>query len=308
MLIKYILKRLLQTIPSVFGILTLIFFSIHLIPGDPVDTILGENALPTDKIELTKNLNLDKPIITQYFIYLKNILMLDAGNSIHTHQPVFNEILERFPATLFLTVVSICIAVIIAFPLGILSALKHDKFIDFVSRIVSLLGVSTPNFWLGPMLIIIFAIYLKLLPVSGNDNIFSVILPAITLALHLSAILTRMIRTTILEVLNEPYLLVAKSKGIPYYMVILKHTLKNSLIPVITIMGLQFGGLLSGAIIVETVFSWPGIGRLLITAINTRDYPLVQSCVLFISVLFILVNLITDICYSIVDPRIKLDR
>jgi len=305
MIIKYILKRLVQVIPTIFGIITLIFFSIHLIPGDPVDIMLGENALPIAKMELKKNLNLDKPIIEQYLIYLKNIIFLNAGNSIFSHQPVFKEILARFPATLQLTILSIIIAIIIALPLGIISAVKKDSFIDFFSRILSLSGISIPNFWLGPMLIILFSIWLNLLPVSGKDNFLSYILPALTLGSHLAAVLTRMIRTSMLDVLKEHYILTARAKGLNKFVILFKHTFKNALIPVITIIGLQFGSLLSGSIIVESVFAWPGIGKLLITAISTRDYPLVQSCVLFISVLFVFVNLITDICYSFVDPRIK---
>ncbi|HPQ18150.1 MAG TPA: ABC transporter permease, partial [bacterium] len=186
MIIKYILKRLVQVIPTIFGIITLIFFSIHLIPGDPVDIMLGENALPIAKMELKKNLNLDKPIIEQYLIYLKNIIFLNAGNSIFSHQPVFKEILARFPATLQLTILSIIIAIIIALPLGIISAVKKDSFIDFFSRILSLSGISIPNFWLGPMLIILFSIWLNLLPVSGKDNFLSYILPALTLGSHLA--------------------------------------------------------------------------------------------------------------------------
>ena len=305
MIIKYILKRLVQVIPTIFGIITLIFFSIHLIPGDPVDIMLGENALPIAKMELKKNLNLDKPIIEQYLIYLKNIIFLNAGNSIFSHQPVFKEILGRFPATLQLTILSIIIAIIIALPLGIISAVKKDSLIDFFSRILSLSGISIPNFWLGPMLIILFSIWLNLLPVSGKDNFLSYILPALTLGSHLAAVLTRMIRTSMLDVLKEHYILTARAKGLNKFVILFKHTFKNALIPVITIIGLQFGSLLSGSIIVESVFAWPGIGKLLITAISTRDYPLVQSCVLFISVLFVFVNLITDICYSFVDPRIK---
>jgi peptide/nickel transport system permease protein len=305
-MLKYIIKRILQVFPSIFGVITLIFFSIHLIPGDPVDIMLGETALASNKEEMRLELNLDKPIIEQYIIFLKKIAVFDFGKSFFHKQPVQNLIFERFPATFNLTLASILVALLISLPLGILSAVKKNSFIDYISRLVAMAGISIPNFWLGPMLVIIFSIYLGLLPVSGSDKFSSIILPAITLGASLAAILTRIIRTSMLDVLNEKYIITARSKGLNNFDILFKHTFKNALIPVITIIGLQFGGLLSGAIIVESVFAWPGLGRLLINAINTRDYPVVQFTVLFISVIFIFVNLFTDICYTFVDKRIKL--
>ena len=304
---NYVLKRIIWLFPIVLGVITLVFFLIHFIPGDPVDIMLGENARPIDKQMLHHELGLDKPLISQYFDFLKKIGQGNLGQSLHSKQPVLSIILHKYPATLELMLAAIFIALIISMPLGILSALKQYSLMDHTSLIISLLGISMPNFWLGPLLIILFALKLGWLPVSGRGGISHLILPAITLGTAMAAILTRMIRSSLLEVLEEDYIIAAKAKGLAYKRVILKHALKNALIPVVTIVGLQIGTLLTGSIITEMIFAWPGLGRLTIQAIYTRDYPLVQGCVLVIAMSYVLVNLLTDLVYTFIDPRIHYD-
>ncbi len=304
MAFNYVLKRILWLFPIVLGVITLVFFLIHFIPGDPVDIMLGENARPMDKQLLHHELGLDKPLFSQYINFLKNIAQGNLGESLHSKQPVLSIILKKYPATMELMLAAIIVALIISMPLGILSALKQYSFMDNTSLIISLLGISMPNFWLGPLLIILFSLQLGWLPVSGRGGISHLILPAITLGTAMAAILTRMIRSSLLDVLDEEYITTAKAKGLPYKRVILKHALKNALIPVITIVGLQIGALLTGSIITEMIFAWPGLGRLTIQAIYTRDYPLVQGCVLVIAMSYVLVNLLTDIVYTFIDPRI----
>jgi len=304
MAFNYVLKRILWLFPIVLGVITLVFFLIHFIPGDPVDIMLGENARPMDKQLLHHELGLDKPLFSQYINFLKNIAQGDLGESLHSKQPVLSIILKKYPATMELMLAAIIVALIFSMPLGILSALKQYSFMDNTSLIISLLGISMPNFWLGPLLIILFSLQLGWLPVSGRGGISHLILPAITLGTAMAAILTRMIRSSLLDVLDEDYITTAKAKGLPYKKVILKHALKNALIPVITIVGLQIGALLTGSIITEMIFAWPGLGRLTIQAIYTRDYPLVQGCVLVIAMSYVLVNLLTDMVYTFIDPRI----
>lgn len=304
---RYILKRLLSLIPVMFGVVTAVFLLAHLIPGDPVDIMLGETAQPAQKEELRKYLKLDLPIHEQYIEYLKGLSTGNLGTSIRSRKPVIEEILTRFPATLELALASIIVAVLIAFPAGIIAAIKRDTLYDHTSLLFSLIGLSMPNFWLGPLLILIFSIKLDLLPVSGRAGIFHIILPAVTMGLGMAAILTRLIRSSMLDELTQDYVRTAVAKGVPRKRVVLLHILKNSMIPVLTVLGLQFGALLAGSIITETIFSWPGIGRLTINAINSRDYPLVQGCVLFIALFYVLVNLLTDLIYSVFDPRIRYD-
>ncbi len=305
---RYIIKRLVLLLPVVFGVATLVFFLIHLIPGDPVEVMLGETALPSAKEELRRNLGLDKGLAEQYLIFLRDTVKGDLGNSLHTKRPVLTTIIERYPATLQLTVSAVIIALLISIPAGIISAVKKDSFADRGVMLFALLGVSIPNFWLGPLLIILFSIQLGWLPVAGREGIYHLILPAITLGMGMSAILSRMTRASMLEVLNKEYIITARAKGLSKSVIILKHGLKNALIPVITVIGLQFGALLAGAVITETIFSWPGIGRLMIQGIYTRDYPLVQGCILIIALSYVLINLITDILYSYIDPRIKYEK
>ncbi len=305
---NYILRRLLLTIPVVFGVSTLVFLFIHLIPGDPVEVMLGESARPADLEELRRGLGLDKPISEQYLLFLKGLLTGDLGTSIHTGGAVMTTILKRLPATVELTVSSMSVALLLSIPLGVISASKQYSLLDNGSMFFALVGISMPNFWLGPLLILLFSVNLGWLPVSGRGGLTHLILPAITLGTALTAKLTRMTRSSVLEILHEDYITTARSKGLLEYMVIFKHALRNALIPVITIIGIQFGALLSGALITETVFAWPGVGRLTITAIQKRDYPLVQGCVLFIAFSYVFVNLITDLAYAWVDPRIRFEK
>jgi peptide/nickel transport system permease protein len=304
-MINYIIRKILFLIPVIFGVITLVFFFIHIIPGDPLDIMLGESAIQADKELLKKELRLDRPIYEQYIYYLKNIFKGDIGISIHSREKVMNMILSRFPATIELAISSMIIAMLISIPAGVISALRHNSIFDNISIIFSLIGISMPSFWLGPILIIIFSIKLNVLPVSGRGGLSHLILPSITLGTAMAAILSRMIRASLLDVLNEDYLLTARAKGLKESVIIIKHALMNAIIPAITILSLQFGALLSGSIIVETIFSWPGFGRLTIQAIDTRDYPLVQGCILVISLSYVVINFITDIIYAYVDPRIS---
>ncbi len=302
---EYLLRRVFLTVPTVLGVLTLVFFLIHMIPGDPVDAILGETAQAADKASMRKDLKLDLPILEQYGLYLKGFFAGDLGESIVFNRPVLEVILERLPATMLLGGASILFAIALSFPLGIVSALYKDKAPDRLALLASLLGISIPNFWLGPLLIIFFSVHLRLVPASGFGGFEHIILPSITLGSGLAAILTRMVRSSLLESIREDYIRTARAKGLSSSTVILKHALRNSLIPIITVLGLQVGALLAGSIITETIFSWPGIGTLTIQGIRNRDYPLVQGCILLIAFFYVLSNLITDISYAFADPRIR---
>ena len=291
---------------TIVGAVTLVFFFLHMIPGDPVEVMLGETAQQADKDQLREELGLNLPVHLQYGRFIAGVFQGDLGDSYFYRRPVLQVIAERVPATVELAVTAFLVAGLIAIPLGIIAALREGTVVDNASVLFSLLGVSMPNFWLGPLLIILFSITLGWFPVSGRGGMSSVVLPAITLGTALAAVLSRMTRASLLERLGEDYLTVARAKGLPEWRVIMKHALRNALIPVITVMGLQFGALLSGAIITENVFSWPGIGTLLINAIEARDYPLVQGCILFITLSYVLINLVTDLLYGWVDPRIRL--
>ncbi len=303
---RFLVRRLLLLAPVVLGVSTLVFFLIHLIPGDPVDLMLGETAQQVDRALLRHELHLDEPLLTQYGRFLGGLARADLGRSLHMRRPVVGLILERYPATLELAVAAMIIALAIAIPLGALAAAYHQKALDYLSLLFALVGASIPNFWLGPMLILLFSLNLGWLPVSGKDGILHLILPAFTLGLAMSALLTRMTRSALLETMDREYITLARAKGLSKKTVLVKHALKNALIPILTIVGLQFGGLLAGAIVTETIFSWPGIGRLMIQAIRSRDYPLVQGCVLVISFSYLFINLATDLLYAVVDPRIRL--
>jgi peptide/nickel transport system permease protein len=302
---RYVLKRMIFFIPTLWGVLTLVFMLRPLIPGDPVDFMIGENALPADRELLRKEFNLDRPLPEQYLIFLKGAVKGDLGRSIHTRRPVVETILERLPATLELALGAMTVAILLAIPLGILSAVKKDSLLDNGSRLLAMLGVAMPNFCLGPLLIILFSIQLGLLPVAGREEPLSLLLPSITLGAGMCAILARMTRASMLEVINEDFMRAARARGLKEITVIMKHGLKNALVPVITLLGLQMGGLLAGAVITETIFSWPGMGTLLISAINSRDFPLLQGCVIVISVSYILINLLTDLAYAAVNPRVR---
>lgn len=303
----YIIRRLLLLFLVLYGVVTLVFFLIHLIPGDPVDIMLGDNAISADKEALRHDLGLDMPLRAQYLHYLSGVVRGDLGISIHNKKPVLSEILQRFPASAELMAGAMFIALLVALPLGILAAVRPYGLLDSVAMLVSFLGVSVPSFWLGLLLILLFAIQLDWLPVNERGGLNHLILPALTLGMSMAAMLSRMIRASLLEVLDEDYIRTARAKGLFERTVILKHALRNALIPVITVIGLQVGALLSGAIITESIFDWPGLGTLLLEGIHTRNYTLVQGCILFIATLYVLVNLITDIAYGWADPRVRLE-
>ncbi len=296
----------MMLVSVLLGVVTLVFFLIHMIPGDPVDIMLGENALAADKEAMRRDLGLDQPLHLQYLNYLSGVVRGDLGTSLLSRQPVLTEILSRFPASVELMAGAMFVALSLSVPLGILAAMKPRSLMDALAMLVAFLGAAIPSFWLGPLLILLFAIHLNWLPVNERGGLEHLILPALTLGTALAAILSRMIRSSLLEVLGEDYIRTARAKGLGERRVILKHALRNALIPVITIVGLQIGILLSGAIITEFIFDWPGLGTLLLQSIHTRNYPLVQGCILFIATVYVLVNLLTDIAYGWADPRVRL--
>jgi peptide/nickel transport system permease protein len=302
----FLLRRLAMLVPVLFGVLTAVFLLIHLIPGDPIDVILGEQALPAAREQLKHRLGLDAPAPVQYVRYLAATVTGDLGTSIAYDRPVARMLAERVPATVELALAAMAVAIAIALPLGLLCAVKRGRAADHAGMVAALVGVSMPNFWLGPLLILAFSVNLGWLPLSGRSGPLSFILPAITLGTAMAAILTRMIRASVLEVMHRPFVAAARAKGLSPMRVMLHHVLSNALIPVITVIGLQFGALLAGAIITETIFAWPGLGRLTVEAIQTRDYPLVQGCVLIICLGYLMASLLADLCYAVVDPRVRL--
>ncbi|KPU27569.1 peptide ABC transporter [Caloranaerobacter sp. TR13] len=302
---KYILRRLLLLIPVILGVTFIVFSIMYLTPGDPAQIILGESAPPEKVAQLREEMGLNDPFIIQYFRFVKNGLKGDFGRSYSTRRPVFSEIFARFPATLKLTIAGVLVAIIIGIPVGIISATKQYSLFDNVSMIGALLGVSMPNFWFGLMLVLVFSVMLGWFPSGGDNGLASLVLPAITLGTSAAALITRMTRSSMLEVIRQDYIRTARAKGVLEKKVINKHALKNALIPIITVVGLQFGYLLGGAVLTETVFSWPGVGRLLVDAIRQKDTPMVLASVVFVSVTFSFVNLMVDILYAYVDPRIK---
>ncbi|WP_036299893.1 nickel ABC transporter permease [Methylotenera sp. L2L1] len=299
------IKRLTSLLTVIFGVLLLTFLLIHLVPGDPVDVMLGESANVADREALRADLGLNQPLVKQFGSYLAKLMHGDLGKSIHTQTPIIELIQARYPATLKLALLSLLIGIVIGVPLGIFAALKAGRWQDFIVTIVSVRLSAMPAFWLGPVLMLIFAVWLGWLPVSGMDSGTSIILPAITLGFGLSAILTRMTRTSLLEVLNDDYIRTARAKGLSEQTVILRHALRAALLPIITIVGLQMGSLLAGTVITETIFSWDGVGRLLVESIEKRDYPVTQACVLIVALSYVLVNLATDVLYRFADPRVR---
>jgi peptide/nickel transport system permease protein len=279
---------------------------IHIVPGDPVEQMLGEGAAPGELAQLRHSLDLDQPLLQQYGHYLKQLAHGDLGQSLKYQTPVRRIIFERYPATLQLAFLALIVCVAIAIPAGILAAYRRGHAADRAIGLFTLFGLAIPNFALGPILILVFSIELGLLPVSGRGSPLSYILPAATLGAALAAILTRMVRGAMLEELSADYVRTARAKGLGTAAVLFRHAFRNALIPVITILGLQFGTLLAGTIVTETIFSWPGIGRLTVQAISSRDYPLLQGCILVISVSYVIVNLFTDLLYSFIDPRVRL--
>jgi len=304
---RYMVRRLLLTVPVLFGVITLVFSLIHLVPGDPVRSMLGEGVAEQDVADVRARLGLDKPLYVQYGAYLKGLAAGNLGTSLRTNQPVAGAILERMPATAELALAAMVVAVGVAIPLGVVAAARAGTAVDAGATTLALLGISIPNFWLGPLLAIVFSVSLGWLPVSGRGGIDHLILPAITLGAPLAAVLARVTRASVIEEVRELYVLAARARGASRVRAVVRHALRNSLIPIVTVIGLQFGAVLTGAVITETIFAWPGVGRLLIQSINFRDYPLVQGCILLIAVTYVAMNVLTDLAYVALDPRIRLD-
>ncbi len=304
-MLRFLLFRLTSAAVVVLGVVCLVFLLVHLVPGDPVEMMLGENAQTADREALREALGLDKPIAQQLRTYLYDLAHFDLGTSFSSRRPIAELIAERAPATAELAVAGLLVAVLISFPLGSIAAMRKDTPWDQGAMAFSLLGVSVPNFWMGPVLILVFSLWLGWFPVSGRDGLASLVLPAITLGTALAAVLSRMVRSTLLEVLSEDYIRTARAKGLSERQVVMHHGLRNAMLPIITLLGLQLGTLLGGAVITETVFSWPGLGKLTIDAILRRDYPVVQASVLLISLTYVGVNILTDLVYAWVDPRIR---
>lgn len=306
-MLSFFISRLASALFVVFGVSTLVFFFLHMVPGDPVEVMLGESAQPADREALRQSLGLDQPLLVQFSHYLAQLLRFDLGTSLYSQQPIVDMLAERIPATTELAVAALVVAVLIAFPLGVLAAVRKGSPWDQGAMGLSLIGVSIPNFLMGPILILVFSVWLGWFPVSGREGLASLILPAVTLGTALAAILSRMVRATLLETLGEDYVRTARAKGLSERLVVWRHALRNALLPVITLLGLQLGVLLGGAVITEVVFSWPGLGQLTIESIQRRDYPVVQACVLLISLAYVVVNTLTDLVYGWLDPRVRLE-
>jgi peptide/nickel transport system permease protein len=302
---RFMTTRILSAMIGLLGVICLVFLLIHVIPGDPVEVMLGESAQPTDKETLRHALGLDLPIHQQWWMYFKALLHLDFGTSLFSGRAIVDLLIERIPATLYLSLVSLLVAIALALPLGLLAAVRQHTPLDYGAMGFALFGMSIPNFWMGPLLILVGALWLGWFPVSGQEGWNAVALPALTLGTAMAAILARMIRSSVLEVLGEDFMRTARAKGLSSTRAVMLHALPNSLLPILTLLGLQLGGLLGGAVITETVFAWPGLGLLMIEAIQQRDYPVVQAAVLCISVTYIVVNLLTDLLYAWLDPRIQ---
>jgi ABC-type dipeptide/oligopeptide/nickel transport system permease component len=302
-----VLKRIAIILPVLWAVVTTVFLLIHIVPGDPARNLAGENATEEQVQRIRIELGLDKSLSRQYIDYWNGLAHGDWGINPVTRQAVFTRIAARYPATIKLAVAALVIATIVSIPLGVTAATHRGSFIDSAATLVALLGISLPSFALGPLLVLLFAVQLGIAPVSGAGGLDRLVLPAVTLAAGLSAILTRIVRSSVLEELGEDYVRTARAKGLPESKVVYKHVLKNGLIPVVTVLGLQFGVLLAGAIITERVFSWPGVGSLLVDSISERDYKLTQGCILVIAATYVLVNTATDIIYRFLDPRIKSD-
>jgi peptide/nickel transport system permease protein len=333
--LRYIVQRLLAVIPTLIGVAVVVFTLIRLIPGDPAEVMLGGFATPERVATLRRDLGLDQPILLQFGVWTRELVTGNLGRSIMSQSPVTQEIWSRFPATLELTVLSTCFALAVGITLGVVSATAHNTRLDLVTTIVSVLGMSIPVFWLGLMLLYVLGVWLRVLPISGRldlsialpritglvladsliqcnwpalaDGLKHLVLPAFTLAVIPIATISRMTRTSMVEVLRQDYISVARAKGLVERVVLGRHALKNALIPVITVAGTRFGMQLAGAVLVEVVYGWPGVGRLIFDAIQKRDYPIIQGAVLFIACMFVLINLLTDLLYAVVDPRIRFE-
>jgi ABC-type dipeptide/oligopeptide/nickel transport system permease component len=305
-MLRYFFQRFLMTLPALWLVLTLVFLMIHIVPGDPVEQMLGEGAAPGELAQLRHSLGLDESLPKQYGHYLWQLAHGDLGHSLKFQAPVRRIIFERYPATLQLAFLALVVCAAIAIPAGVFAAHRRGSGADRAVGVFTLFGLAIPNFALGPLLILLFSIELGLLPVSGRGGPLYYILPAATLGAALAAILTRMVRGSMLEELSSDYVRTARAKGLSTGAVLFRHAFRNALIPIITILGLQFGTLLAGTIVTETIFSWPGIGRLTVQAISSRDYPLLQGCILVIALSYVVVNLLTDLLYTVIDPRVRL--
>lgn len=306
-MLSYLIKRLISTIPVLIGISLLLFFMLRLLPGDPAQVLAGQMATPDEIENIRQQLGLDRPIYEQYAAYLSRLVRFDLGRSARTQNPVTQEIWARLPNTLLLAVIAILLACLFGIPAGIISAVKPYSWIDYLVTTSALFGMSMPVFWLGLMLVVLFSIVLKWLPAGGTGSWQHVVLPSITLAAFVVAFIARMTRSTMLETLSQDFTTTARSKGLQERVVVIKHAFKNAMIPIITVVGLQFGLLLGGAVLTETVFAWPGLGRLIVDSILARDYPVIQGTILIFGLLYIMVNLAVDLIYALVDPRIRYD-
>jgi peptide/nickel transport system permease protein len=305
-MIAFLFGRVLSAAVVVLGVSCMVFLLIHIVPGDPVEVMLGESARPADREALRHALKLDRPVLVQLKDQYAGLLRGDLGTSLHSKRPVVEMVSERLGSTFMLAVSALIVAVAVAVPLGVMAALRQGTLWDFGAMGLSMLGVSIPNFVAGPLLILVFSLGLGWFPVSGQDNFLSIVLPAITLGTAMAAILSRMIRSTLLETLGEDYVRTARAKGLSDAQVVVRHALYNASLPIITLVGLQLGTLLGGAVITEMIFAWPGVGQLTIESIQRRDYPLLQACVLTISLAYVVINTVTDLVYAWVDPRIRL--
>jgi peptide/nickel transport system permease protein len=304
-MLNYVIKRFLSMIPVLVGISILLFFMLRMLPGDPAQVLAGQMASPEEIETIRKQLGLDRPVYEQYLSYLGRLARLDLGRSARTQNPVIEEIWARLPNTALLAVVAIGLACLFGVPAGVISAVRPYTWVDYLVTVGALFGISMPVFWLGLMLVVVFAVVLRWLPAGGTGSWQHVVLPSVTLASFVVAFIARMTRSTMLETLSLDYISTARSKGLKEAVVVIKHALRNALIPIVTVVGLQFGLLLGGAVLTETVFAWPGIGRLIVDSILARDYPVIQGTILIFGLLYILVNLAVDILYVVIDPRIR---
>lgn len=306
-MLRYVIKRLISTLPVLFGISLLLFFMLRMLPGDPAQVLAGQMASPEDIEAIRHQLGLDRPILVQYSLFLSRIVKFDLGRSARTQHPVIKEVWARLPNTILLAVSAITIACLFGIPAGIIAAVRPYTWIDYLFTSMALFGISMPVFWLGLMLVVVFSVILHWLPAGGTGSWKHLILPSLTLASFVVAFITRMTRASMMEALSQDYTTTARSKGLREEVVVIKHALKNAMIPIITVVGLQFGLLLGGAVLTETVFAWPGMGRLIVDSILARDYPVIQGAILIFGLLYILINLGVDLLYAFIDPRIRYD-
>jgi ABC-type dipeptide/oligopeptide/nickel transport system permease component len=302
---RYIIRRLTLSLFVLFGVSVVVFGLIHLAPGDPARLMLYDTAPEEEVQAMRKTLGLDQPLHLQYWLFLSNALRGDLGQSLYYKQPTLRIILEHLPATAELTFAALLVSLVVAVPIGVLSAVRRDTVWDYGGMLLATVGQATPVFWLGLMFILLFSVQWTVLPSSGRGGIENLLMPAVTLGAPLMALVTRLVRSGMLDILGEDYIRTARAKGLPRAKVVYRHALRNMLIPLVTVIGLQLGALLGGAVITETIFAWPGVGRLVVTAITARDYPLVQAATLLVSVYFVAINLLLDVLYVYIDPRIR---